>query len=71
MLRLLLVGLAFILVNLYVSLRDCLMTRKQARRHRACFWLSLGRLALLLGRAVEQKLGVASVVQRHPSEALS
>ena len=70
-LRLLLVGLAFILVNLYVSLRDRLMTHKQACRHRTRFWLSLGRLAFLLGRAVEQKLGVASVVQHHPLDVLS
>lgn len=63
-LRLLLVGLAFILVNMYVALRERLWTPNLAalltgRR----FWFSLRRLAFQIGRAVEHHLGVAPVVQ--------
>lgn len=71
-LRLLLIGLAFILINLYVALRASLMswpaqTAAPARRS----WFSLRRLAFLLGRAVEQQLGVASVIQLAYSPILS
>ena len=69
--RLLLVGLAFILVNLYVALRDHLTTRPQADEGAARPWLSLRRLAFLLSRAVEQCLGVTAVVQHHPVTMLS
>lgn len=72
LLRLLLVGIAFILFNLYVALRDRLTT---AQPHREAAmplaWLSLRRIAFLLGRAVERLLGVAEVVQHRPSHALS
>jgi hypothetical protein len=70
-LRLLLVGLAFILVNLYVALRDCLTTYLLADLKPARFWLSLSRLAFLLGRAVEQCLGVTAVIQHRPATILS
>ena len=69
--RLLLVGLAFILVNLYVSLRDRLMTRPSDPTAGARFWLSLRRLAFMIGRAIEQCLGVTEVVQYRYSTMLS
>jgi len=69
--RLLLVGLAFILVNLYVALRDRLTTCPQADEGPARLWLSLRRLAFLLSRAVEQCLGVTAVVQHRPATMLS
>ena len=69
--RLLLVGLAFILVNLYVALRDCLMTRPSDPANWARCWLSLRRLAFLIGRAIEQQLGVTEVVQHRYSDVLS
>ena len=70
-LRLLLVGLAFILVNLYVALRGPLGS---AARHASATpepWLSLRRLALLLGRAVEQLFGVTAIFQRRRTLLLS
>lgn len=70
--RLLLVGLAFILFNLYITLRDRLTTRpKRATKPSAKEWLSLRRLALMLGRAIERQRRVAEVIQHQPSIALS
>lgn len=59
--RLLLVGLALLLVNLYTQLRVGL-TERPARRHA---WLSLRRLASLIAHAIEAALGIAPVFQRH------
>jgi putative transposase len=70
--RLLLVGLAFILFNLYVTLRDRLTTNpKNSSKPSANDWLSLHRLAFMLGRAIEKHWGVAQVIQYQPSNALS
>ena len=69
--RLLLVGLAFILVNLYVALRDRLMTRPSEPTTWVRCWLSLRRLAFLIGRAIEQRFGVKEVVQHRYSTVLS
>jgi putative transposase len=70
--RLLLVGLAFILFNLYVTLRDRLTTSpKSSSKPPAKEWLSLRRIALLLARAIEQRWGVAQVIQHQPSNAFS
>ncbi len=63
-LRLLLVGLAFILVNLYIALRGQLCSASRQALATASPWLSLRRLALLLGRAVEQLFGVTAILQR-------
>ena len=53
--RLLLVGLAFVLFNLYISLRQGLSSAlKQPSQLPKRFWLSLRRLALLLSRALER-----------------
>ena len=62
-LRLLLVGLAFILVNLYVALRGQLSSAARHAPTTVSPWLSLRRLALLLGRAVEQLFGVTAILQ--------
>ena len=69
--RLLLVGLAFIFVNLYVALRDRLTTRKSKTLVSVRFWCSLARLAWLLGRAIEKKLSVAVVIQYRSVPMLS
>ncbi|MCJ7432213.1 MAG: transposase [Anaerolineales bacterium] len=62
--RLLLVGLAFVLFNLYITLRQNLSS---ALKHPLAipkrFWLSLRRLALLLGRAIERLWSITDVLQ--------
>jgi hypothetical protein len=70
-LRLLLVGLAFILVNLYVALRGQLSSTFRPAPTTASPWLSLRRLALLLGRAVKQRFGVTAIFQRRRTLLLS
>jgi DDE family transposase len=70
--RLLLVGLAFVLFNLYISLRQNLSSAlKQPLQLPKRFWLSLRRLALLLSRAIERLWGTTEVVQHQPCFALS
>jgi putative transposase len=70
--RLLLVGLAFVLFNLYISLRQNLSTAlKQPLRLPKRFWLSLRRVALLLSRAIVRLWNVTDVVQLQPCWALS
>ena len=70
--RLLLVGLAFVLFNLYISLRQNLSSALkhplQLPKH---FWLSLRRLALLLSRAIERLWGLTEIIQHQPCFALS
>lgn len=70
--RLLLVGLAFVLFNLYIALRQSLASAlKQPLESPKRFWLSLRRLALMLGRAIERLWGVADVLQHQPCLAFS
>ncbi len=70
--RLLLVGLAFVLFNLYITLRQTLTSAlKQPLEPPKRFWLSLRRLALLLGRAIERLWGIADVLQLQQRFALS
>jgi putative transposase len=70
--RLLLVGLAFVLFNLYISLRQNLSSAlKQPLQLPKRFWLSLRRLALLLSRAIERLWGTTEVLQHQPCFALS
>jgi hypothetical protein len=70
--RLLLVGLAFVLFNLYISLRKTLSAAlKQPLRPPKRFWLSLRRLALLLSRAIVRLWNFADVVLLQPCWALS
>lgn len=65
--RLLLVGLAFVLFNLYITLRQTLFSALkyplQSPKH---LWLSLCRLALLLGRAIERLWSITNVLQHQP-----
>lgn len=62
--RLLLVGLAFVLFNLYIALRQNLTSAlKHPLQSPKRFWLSLRRLAHLLGHAIERFWGVAQVLQ--------
>jgi len=70
--RLLLVGLAFVLFNLYISLRQSLSAAlKQPLQLPKRFWLSLRRLALLLSRAIEHFWGTTEIIQHHPCFTLS
>ena len=70
--RLLLVGLAFVLFNLYISLRQGLSSAlKQPSQLPKRFWLSLRRLALLLSRALERLWGTTEIIQRQPCFTLS
>lgn len=70
--RLLLVGLAFVLFNLYISLRKHLSAAlKQPLQLPRRFWLSLRRLALLLSRAIECLWGSTEIIQHHPCFTLS
>jgi hypothetical protein len=70
--RLLLVGLAFVFFNLYISLRQTLSsTLKQPLPLPKRFWLSLRRLALLLSRAIERLWGTTEVIQLQPCFILS
>ena len=70
--RLLLVGLAFIMFNLYIAYRQhfaiCL---KNPAKPFSKFWLTLRRLARMLVRAVENLFDLADVVFRHAHFALS
>lgn len=70
--RLLLVGLAFVLFNLYISLRQCLSSAiKQPLESSKRFWLSLRRLALMIGRAIEYLWGINDVLQYQPCVSFS
>jgi putative transposase len=70
--RLLLVGLAFVLFNLYITLRQNLSSAlKQPLISPKRFWLSLHRLAMMLGRAIERLWGIAEVLQHQPCVTLS
>ena len=64
--RLLLVGLAFILLNLYIANRQqfaiCL---KNPTKPFSKFWLTLRRLARMLAQAVENLFDLDDVVSRH------
>lgn len=70
--RLLLVGLAFILFNLYISNRQhfsiCL---KNPTKPFSKFWLTLRRLVRMLAHAVENLYNLADVVSRHTRVAFS
>jgi putative transposase len=70
--RLLLIGLAFVLFNLYISLRQNLTSALKAplQSPKRC-WLSLRRLALMLGRAIERLWSITDVFQLHPCFAIS
>ena len=63
--RLLLVGLAFVLLNLYISLRQNLSSAlKYPLKIHKRFWLSLRRVAFLLAHAIERLWGITEVLQQ-------
>jgi putative transposase len=70
--RLLLVGLAFIMFNLYIAIRQHFAIRlKNSAKPFSKFWLTLRRLARMLAHAVEDLFDLADVVFRHTRFALS
>jgi len=70
--RLPLVGLAFVLFNLYISLRQNLSSAlNRPLQLPKRFWLSVRRLALLLSRAIERLWGSTEVIQHQPCFSLS
>ena len=70
--RLLLVGLAFVLFNLYIALRHNLASAlKTPLESPKRFWLSLRRLALLLGRTIERLWGITDVLQLQACSTIS
>jgi putative transposase len=70
--RLLLVGLAFVVFNLYIALRQNVSSAlKNPLKSPKRFWLSLRRLALMLGRAIERFCGITDALQHQPCFALS
>jgi putative transposase len=70
--RLLLVGLAFVVFNLYITLRQNLSSAlKHPVKPPKRFWLSLRRLALMLARAIERLWGFADALQYQSCFSLS
>ena len=69
--RLLLVGLALALINLYVQVRQALRSRPSAARAQRRTWLTLQRLALLLRHALESLLRLKPLFARGPLPAFS
>ncbi|WKZ34395.1 MAG: transposase [Anaerolineales bacterium] len=70
--RLLLVGLAFVLFNLYIALRQNLASAlKTPLESFNRFWLSLRRVAFLLSRAIERFWGATEVIQHQSCFVLS
>ena len=62
-LRVLLVGLALIIYNVYITLRQIYRTSRQYGRRIRRIWLTLKRMALLLLRIIERLLGVTPIEQ--------
>jgi len=70
--RLLFVGLAFVLFNLYITVRQSLGSApKKPLRSPRRFWLSLRRLAFMLARAIERLWGITDVLQLQPCTTFS
>lgn len=70
--RLLLVGLAFVIFNLYIALRQQIaICLKNPVGLVSKHWLTLRRLVRMISHAVEKLFDLADVVFRHPSFALS
>lgn len=70
-LRLLFVGLALILINLYVTLRAVVQTEGRTGTRCRRPWLSLRRLAFLLGRVIDALFGPPRLFQVRPVEGFS
>ena len=72
MIRLLLVGLAFIMFNLYIANRQHIaICLKNSAKPFSKFWLTLRRLVRTIARAVEDLFDLADVVLRHAYFTLS
>lgn len=72
MIRLLLVGLAFIMFNLYIANRQHIaICLKNSAKPFSKFWLTLRRLVRTIARAVEDLFDLADVVLRHAHFTLS
>ena len=70
--RLLFVGLAFVLFNLYITVRQSLSSAlKKMLTPPRRFWLSLRRLAFMITRAIERLWGVTDAFQLEPCTAFS
>lgn len=70
-LRLLLVGLALVLVNLYVTWRTRLRPRLDQYRSRRRTWFTLPQLGALLARTVEAQFGLSPLTELQPTGPLS
>ncbi len=62
-LRLLLMGLALLIFNVYIALRQIWLTVRQFGQRTRRSWLTLKRLALLLARLIESLCGVMGIEQ--------
>lgn len=70
--RLLFVGLAFVMFNLYITSRQHIaICLKISAKSFSKFWLTLRRLAHVLAQAVEDLFDLANVVLRYAHFALS
>lgn len=70
--RLLLVGLAFVIFNLYIACRQRIAAcSKNPHQPVTKYWLTLRRLAHTLSRAIQNFFGLADVFLRHPFSPLS
>jgi putative transposase len=59
--RLLLVGLALLILNVYLALRRIWLTVRHFGRRTRRLWLTLKRLALMLFRLIEHRYGVCAI----------
>ena len=59
--RLLLVGLAFLLYNVYLLFRQLAHTTRTYGQRLRRIWLSLGRMKRLIQRLLEQKFGLVEM----------
>jgi len=70
--RLLLVGLAFVMFNLYIANRQHIaICLKNSAKPFSKFWLTLRRLARMIAHAVENLFDYADVVFRRPHFQIS
>jgi hypothetical protein len=70
--RLLLVGLAFVIFNLYIANRQHIaISLKNSVASVSDHWLTLRRLVRMIAQAVEKLFDLAEAVFRQPSFALS
>lgn len=64
--RLLLVGLAFVIFNLYIASREHIaITSKNLVKPISTYWLTLRRLAHMLTLVIQNLFGLADVILRH------